>query len=720
MNGNAATQFQNVIINDITAPTPDSVTLADIIAQCSLFEADIVTPTATDNCLGVVTVTNDGIYPIMGSTTITWTYTDANGNSVIQPQNVVINDTTPPTPDATILADITAQCEVLATDVIAPTATDNCVGLVTVTNDAVFPITASTTITWTYADANGNNSLQTQNVIVNDTTAPTPDAVTLADVTAQCEVLEVDVLAPTATDNCSSVTVTNNTVFPITASTLITWTYTDVNGNTATQFQNVVINDNTAPIPDADLLADVSAQCQVLEADVTIPTATDNCSGVTVTNNVTFPINTSTTITWTFTDANGNSTIQIQNVFINDATAPTPDAVSLSDVNAPCQVLQTDVTVPTATDNCSAVTVTSDGLFPITASTVITWIYTDANGNTASQTQNIVINDNTAPTPDAVTLADINAQCALLEANLVVPTATDNCSVVTVTNDGVFPITSPTTITWTYTDVNGNTATQTQNVVITNDTTAPIPDAPTLIDITAQCQVLQSDVNVPTATDNCSAVTVTNDATFPITAQGVSTITWTFADANGNISTQTQDVLIGDNTAPTVTLSDITVSVNVLGTVTVTVDQLENGTANDNCGIASITVTPNTFSCTDLGSHAVAVTVTDVNGNSTVQSATVTVTDPTDFCTALGLAHNENSIFAIYPNPTSDMIYVKANNKAVYAVKLYALSGQLVLQKSYNQNAERYSVSLASLPQGTYLLKLETAEGTSTKRVIKY
>jgi hypothetical protein len=41
-----------------------------------------------------------------------------------------------------------------------------------------------------YADANGNSETQTQNIVINDTTAPTPDAIVLADITAQCEVLE--------------------------------------------------------------------------------------------------------------------------------------------------------------------------------------------------------------------------------------------------------------------------------------------------------------------------------------------------------------------------------------------------------------------------------------------------------------------------------------------------------------------------------------------------
>ena len=105
---------------------------------------------------------------------------------------------------------------------------------------------------------------------------------------------------------------------------------------------------------------------------------------------------------------------------------------------------------------------------------------------------------------------------------------------------------------------------------------------------------------------------------------------------------------------------------------------------------------------------------------SVIVLASVTVTDPTDFCGALGVAQNETTTFAVYPNPTVNMVYVEAgNHNAVRSIKVYSLTGQLVLSQSYNQNTERYSISLQSLAQGTYLLKFETTEGSFTKRVMK-
>ncbi|WP_298905078.1 hypothetical protein, partial [uncultured Psychroserpens sp.] len=123
------------------------------------------------------TVSHNATLPISGegtTTIVTWTYDDGNGNTSTQDQNVIIDDTTAPTPDAVSLSDITAECEV--TTLTAPTATDNCGGTVTVSHNATLPISGegtTTIVTWTYDDGNGNTSTQDQNVIIDDTTAPT-------------------------------------------------------------------------------------------------------------------------------------------------------------------------------------------------------------------------------------------------------------------------------------------------------------------------------------------------------------------------------------------------------------------------------------------------------------------------------------------------------------------------------------------------------------------
>ena len=73
--------------------------------------------------------------------------------------------------------------------------------------------------------------------------------------------------------------------------------------------------------------------------------------------------------------------------------------------------------------------------------------------------------------------------------------------------------------------------------------TPPVPAQSSLADVTAQCSV--TALTAPTATDNCAtSITVTNNATLPITAQGTTVVIWTYDDGNGNTVTQSQNVVI--------------------------------------------------------------------------------------------------------------------------------------------------------------------------------
>src|SRR5690554_4952976 len=175
----------------------------------------------------------------LGDGTTTSRYNPVLISNIIQTTiTVSVEDVTAPVADISTLPDVTAECEV--TNLTAPTATDNCEGEITGAHNATFPITATTLVTWTYDDGNGNTATQEQNVVINDVIAPVADIAILSDVTAECEVTSLT--APTATDNCTGIiTGTHNATFPITETTLVTWTYKDENGNTTTQEQNVVI-----------------------------------------------------------------------------------------------------------------------------------------------------------------------------------------------------------------------------------------------------------------------------------------------------------------------------------------------------------------------------------------------------------------------------------------------------------------------------------------------
>jgi predicted nucleotidyltransferase len=531
---------------------------------------------------------------------------------------------------------------------------------------------------------------------INTTCFIVPDIATLPDVTAECEVTALTV--PTATSDCyGTITATHDATLPITAqgTVIVTWTYEDQDGYSITQTQNVVIEDVTGPVGDIATLADVTAECEVTA--LTAPTATDNCGGtVTVTNDATLPITTqgTTVVTWTYEDENGNTSTQTQNVVIEDVTAPVADVATLSDITAECEV--TALTAPTATDNCGGtVTVTNDATLPITTqgTTVVTWTYEDENGNTSTQTQNVVIEDVTAPVADVATLEDITAECEVI--SLTAPTATDNCSAtVTVTNDATLPITASTIITWTYDDGNGNTSTQTQNVVI-DDVTAPVADIATLPDVIECIEV--TALTAPTATDNCGGmVTVTHDATLPITTQGTTTVTWTYEDENGNTSTQTQDVVINSVDA-TVSVSDITLTANLSGANYQWIDCNDN-----NAPIAGETA--QTFTALANGSYAVIVS----DGTCEATSDCIVVN-------SVGIASLKQSEWKLYPNPTSGMFTVSANQLLDNAlVEIHSADGRLIYTAVFS--GTEMSFNIGNNPPGVYILRVDNKD---TFRVIK-
>ena len=130
------------------------------------------------------------------------------------------------------------------------------------------------------------------------------------------------------------------------------------------------------------------------------------------------------------------------------------------------------------------------------------------------------------------------------------PSADDLLGVISITNDSpeFFPV-GETIITWTATDVGGNTASIEQKIIVI-DTTFPTIQIPEDIIIEAtsldQNEVYLGEAN---AVDNGEVSSISNDAPefFPL---GETTVTWTAIDASNNFTSLTQLVTVVDTTAP--------------------------------------------------------------------------------------------------------------------------------------------------------------------------
>jgi hypothetical protein len=180
---------------------------------------------------------------------------------------------------------------------------------------------------------------------------------------------------------------------------------------------------------------------------------------------------------------------------------------------------------------------------------VITLTVQDGQGNTASDSVIVFVQDITPPVPDVANLPTDSDVCGVTIATA--PTATDNCAgrITGITTDSLtYRRPGIHIVTWTYRDGNGNTTTQTQQVEVLPDTLPPRPNAASLPTVSGQCSV--TIPTVPTAIDNCVR-TITGVTSDPLTytVPGTYTVTWTYYDGNGNSVTQQQTVIVQALTA---------------------------------------------------------------------------------------------------------------------------------------------------------------------------
>ena len=416
-----------------------------------------------------------------------YTAVDECGNADSLEQFISVIDTIAPI--LTVPADYTAECdEVLVYD--EASASDNCSGAtITETRDTIAgdcPQSFSIVRTFTAADNCDNETVLTQTITVEDTTAP--ELTIPEDYTAECSD-EHPLEDASATDNCGEVVielVTDTLAGDCAQAYTVTRTFTatDECGNATTLTQTIVIEDTTAPEFVEALPIDLTVECDTIPVADTL-TATDNCQDVEVVYEEVEVAgdcaNESTLFrTWTVTDDCGNSTSHTQEITVIDTTAP--ELTVPADYTAECSD-DHPLDEAIATDNCGEVTIeveadttyTCDNTYEVTR----TFTATDACGNSATGQQVINIQDTTQPVFVEALPADTVVECSSVPAAAVL-TATDNCAIVEVmfeevetdVEDGCAQTYILTRI-WTVADACGNTNSHTQTVEVV-DTTAPV------------------------------------------------------------------------------------------------------------------------------------------------------------------------------------------------------------------------------------------------------
>jgi hypothetical protein len=310
--------------------------------ECGTAIGDATLGTATTSPAGA-TITCSGVPPgnffPVGPTTITYTATDAKGNTAVATQTVTVIDNTPPTitapPAVTAYTGANATtCETVVNDLGTATASDNCPGVAVsrVPAGNLFPV-GTTTVTYTATDAHGNMATAMQTVTVIDNTPPTITAP--ATVTAYtgpgattCEAVVTDaILGAAAHDNCPGVALTRvpaGNSFPV-GTTQVEYTATDAYGNTATATQMVTVVDNTPPTITLTGKDPMVLECPAMyvERGAMLKDACDPSPTLTIEGTVDGGTLGTYTVTYTATDHAGNTATATRTVVVQDTKAPT-------------------------------------------------------------------------------------------------------------------------------------------------------------------------------------------------------------------------------------------------------------------------------------------------------------------------------------------------------------------------------------------------------------
>lgn len=413
----------------------------------------------------------------------------------VQPTGVTDLSIPVVTPPADLAVEATGPSTTV--DIGIATASDAEDGVLTPTPSQTGPFAVGIyTITWSVTDSVGNTGFAEQTIRVLDTVAP---VLTIpGDIVIDSNVpIAVEVGVATATDLFAPISIVNNApdIFPM-GSYRVRWVAQDRYLNRTIAFQTVTIRVPSVNLPP---VANAGPDQTVLEqSSVTLnATASNDPDGTiasfqwTQTSGPIVLLNAANTATPTFTSpdiladtnmsfsvvvtddqgatASDNVLITVQSVII-DNTAPivTPPANITQEANA----VLTTVAIGAASandDTDGALTATPDQSGPFGIGiTTITWSATDSAGNVGSATQTITIEDATEPVlsvpADISTISDVPVAVSLGSA-----TATDIFTPVVISNNApaLFPV-GNTTVVWTATDANGNSATANQSVTVSN------------------------------------------------------------------------------------------------------------------------------------------------------------------------------------------------------------------------------------------------------------
>ncbi|MDB4549140.1 DUF5011 domain-containing protein [Akkermansiaceae bacterium] len=290
--------------------------------------------TATDTLDGaiVVVVDNKVNTQVPGSYLVSFTATDAAGNAAVEvTRTVIVEDTILPVITLTGSASVTMEAgsEYVDAGATASDTVDGAIAVVSATNvNAQVP--GSYLVSFTATDAAGNTAVEvTRAVIVQDTLPPVITLTGSASVTieAGAEYLDAGATAFDTLDGAITVEVDNTVNTQVPGSYVVIFTAKDAAGNAAVEVTRTVIVEDTLP-PVITLTGSASvtieAGSEYADAGATASDTLDGAIPVGVDNKVNAQVPGSYLVSFTATDAAGNSAVEVTRTVIVEEADTSP------------------------------------------------------------------------------------------------------------------------------------------------------------------------------------------------------------------------------------------------------------------------------------------------------------------------------------------------------------------------------------------------------------
>ena len=579
-----------------------------------------------------------------GSCTATLTVTDTANQSDSCDVAVDVVDTTDPELTINDSCPLTIECGDLFTPPSA-TATDVCAGDVTgdiVVTDGVDPnVPGDYVITYVVSDGNGNETSESCDVTVVDTTDPTITINASCPLTIECG----ESFQPppaTAADDCagdltSEIVVTHDVDINTPGGYTVTYSVSDGNGNMAEETCAVEVTDTGFPT------LVIAGPCPIeigCGGSFTAPsaTATDLCEGdltgdIDVSDNVDVDVPGSYSIDYEVSDSSGNTAVGSCTVNVVSSGPPTLT------INATCPIVLScgdPFTNPsaTATDSCgvdlTGDIVVSGSVDPNTVGVyALTYSVTDGSGSNTSQDCSVEVVSSGPPTLTINAMCPIVLSCGDPFANPSA-TATDSCGGDLTGDIVVSGSVDPNTagvyaLTYSVMDGSGDSTSQECSVEVV-DNEPPTLAINATCPLTVECGSLFVNPTA-TASDTCAgdldSEIVVSGVVDP-NVVGAYLLSYSVSDGNGNTVSQDCTVNVVDTTPPMITIDASCPLTAGCGPFTP-----PSATAVDTCAgdlTGQISVVHDVDGSTP-GDYTVTYSVSDGNGNSATSSCAVQVMD---------------------------------------------------------------------------------------------